>query len=213
MSEIKWIHSEKMVNTINQFGYPILVLTGPSGAGKSTLADYLETEYGDIFVVVRNYTTRAKRNSDKLNHFQYLSDTEFEAFKEKNEFFLARFGEFPSYGYLNDDLSIIMNRKKIPLFMFRYRGMAKILELLNNVYVINICSNSEMTKKYSRNEIIYPTVDMINETKDKIESMCKFISGNKVIKINNNYDNSFFNSQQLVNFIEEIKKDKGRFNN
>lgn len=211
MPEIKWIYSEKMVNTINKISYPILVLTGPSGAGKSTLACYLESKYGNTFTVVRNYTTRAKRNSDKLSHFKYISDTEFEVLEENNEIFFARSMEFPFYGYLNKDLSIIMNMRKIPLFMVRARSLAKMLDLLNNVYVINIYSDSELTQKYSRNEIKRPTAEIINETQDRIELICKQKAADRSIKIYNNYDDSFFNNPALINFIEKIKEDKGRF--
>ena len=139
MERIKWRYSEEIVNYINTNNIPILAIVGATGSGKSTLASYLELQYPKL-KIIRNYTTRTKRNTDCETHFGYISEYEFCEMMKADAFFLARYQEFPFYGYRNEDLLNIINAGQIPLFMFRYSGTNIITKIIKNVYIVLIAT-------------------------------------------------------------------------
>ena len=212
MSGIKWIYSQHMVDELNLLSYPVIVLTGPTGSGKSTLAEFLTSKYGETISIVKNHTTRPQRSTDNPAHFEYLSCEEFERLKEKGDFFLARYVEYPFYGYLKSELEKNIREKTIPLFMFRYSGLERIISLLNNVYVIDICSDDDRASSMSKDEILVHSVDIVRDVRSRIENICENNGGEKLLRIKNNYDSTFFSNPELTIFIEALTNDRHRFN-
>lgn len=80
---IYWIYDENNVNS--PFGRKLLIV-GQSGSGKTTLARYLCEKYPEVFEIIKNCTTRSKREEDR-NDFRYFSVDEFMEAKENSEFF------------------------------------------------------------------------------------------------------------------------------
>ena len=205
MENIKWQHSEEMVNYINANNIPILAIVGATGAGKSTLASYLELEYAKL-KIIRNNTTRAKRYTDCAAHFRYISENEFERMMRKKEFFISRYLEPPFYGYSNIDLQDIIDAGKIPVFMFRHSGTKIITNIIKNVYVILIeCDYNEAVMK-SKDVVNAPTFDSIEKTYSLIDESLKDYNG-KVLRLRNSYDGNFFTRDYLHDFIKEIIND------
>lgn len=206
MERIKWRYSEKIVNYINTNNIPILAIVGATGSGKSTLASYLELQYPKL-KIIRNYTTRTKRNTDCETHFGYISEYEFCEMMKADAFFLARYQEFPFYGYRNEDLLNIINAGQIPLFMFRYSGTNIITKIIKNVYIVLIECDYKKAAVNSRDIVTVPTFESIVKTYSSIDESLKSYSG-KVLRLRNLYDSSFFSEGSLHNFIEGMINDR-----
>jgi guanylate kinase len=202
INDIKWEYSSKMIERINKLNYPILIIVGVSGSGKSYLANYLSQEYVDISII-RNFTTRHKRQTDDANYFEFVTDKEFSKLLDGDSFFIARYEKYPCYGYLNNDMEKIILSNKIPLFMFRHSGMEVITKLIPNCYTIVLNCNALKANEYSKNEIDVKSSEMTSASQGEILKLAK--SCKNIYNLTNQYDNKFIEDIGLKLFINGMK--------
>lgn len=187
---IYWIYDENNVNS--PFERKLLVI-GQSGSGKTTLARYLCKKNPETFEIIKNCTTRLKREEDR-DDFRYFSVNEFMRAKEKGEFFFARFGSKPLYGYKKTDYEEIVSNKKIPIFMFRFSGLKYLKNLMKNYFVIFLISDLNESLSYSKDEdslnLIVESTSISKEIKNTIREFDR--EGERYIVIRNNYKEDFF---------------------
>lgn len=187
---IYWIYDENNVNS--PFERKLLVI-GQSGSGKTTLARYLCKKNPETFEIIKNCTTRLKREEDR-DDFRYFSVNEFMRAKEKGEFFFARFGLKPLYGYKKTDYEEIVSNKKIPIFMFRFSGLKYLKNLMKNYFVIFLISDLNESLSYSKDEdslnLIVESTSISKEIKNTIREFDR--EGERYIVIRNNYKEDFF---------------------
>lgn len=203
-SNIYWKYNKKNMQHISSAK---LLIVGPSGSGKTTLARYLCQEYSNIFEIIKNCTTRNRRREDKDN-FNYYSVNEFNELNEKGDFFLARFGNNPLYGYKKDDYERITNNNKVPIFMFRLSGFQHLKNQLSNYFVIFILSDFKKSVAHSKDEC---TLNIFEETKyicSQIENEIKRIDKNeeRYFVIQNNYKDDFFEQIERKGIVSKILK-------
>lgn len=170
-----------------------LLIVGQSGSGKTTLARYLCEKHPDVFVIIKNCTTRSKRKEDR-DDFRYFSVEEFMKAKENGEFFFARFGSKPLYGYKKSDYEEIVYNKKIPIFMFRFSGLEHLKDLMKNYFVIFLISDWRQSLIYSKDE---DNVNLIGESASISTEITRAINefekiGKSYMVVKNNYDKDFF---------------------
>lgn len=199
---IKWEYSDETIRVINKSKTPILVITGVSGSGKSYLAEHLLQQFPCI-VVVKNYTTRPPRKSDNPDHFEYVSESVFNDLLDTNQFFLARHMEYPFYGYLKKDVLNAVDKKQVPLFMFRHSGVKMIYTLLQNVYTIAIKSSPDLTINHSRDEISVKSEQIATISQNQI--FAEVEQHPNCLILTNNYDEQFVNNENLSAFITELR--------
>lgn len=187
---IYWIYDEN--NVSSPLGRKLLIV-GQSGSGKTTLARYLCEKYPEVFEIIKNCTTRSKREEDR-DDFRYFSVDEFMKAKENSEFFFARFGSKPLYGYKKTDYEEIVCNKKIPIFMFRFSGLKHLKNLMKNYFVFFLISDLNESLVYSKDE---DSVNLIVESESISTEIKKAISefdkdGKSYIVLRNNYEEDFF---------------------
>lgn len=190
IDDIYWTYDE---NNVSLFSERKLLIVGQSGSGKTTLARYLCVKYPEVFEITKNCTTRPRREEDGKD-FRYLSDDEFIKAKESREFFFARFGSKPLYGYKKADYERIVCNKKIPIFMFRFSGLQHLKNLMKNYYVIFLISELNESLFHSKDKI---SSSLLIESKFISEEIKKIIrefdeNERKYTIVNNNYSRDFF---------------------
>ena len=149
LDNIYWTYDE---NNVSLSAERKLLIVGQSGSGKTTLARYLCMKYPELFEIIKNCTTRLRREDDE-EEFCYLSVDQFIRAKENSEFFFARFGAKPLYGYKKVDYEKIVCSKKIPIFLFRFSGLQHLRNLMKNYYVIFLISELDESLLRSKDEI------------------------------------------------------------
>lgn len=190
IDDIYWTYDE---NNVRLFGERKLLIVGQSGSGKTTLARYLCMKYPEVFEIIKNCTTRPRREEDGED-FCYLSDGEFLKAKESREFFFARFGSKPLYGYKKVDYERIVCNRKIPIFMFRFSGLHHLKNLMKNYYVIFLISELNESLSHSKDKISSSLLIESKLISEEIKNIISEFDQNerKYTIINNNYCNDFF---------------------
>ena len=199
---IKWEYSNETIKLINTLNAPLLAIAGASGSGKSYLTDYL-LKCHDNLSVIKNYTTRPQRTSDAVDHFEYISDEDFNNLLMQDKFLLARYEEYPCYGYLKNDVLDSINNEKIPLFMFRHSGIKMISSLISNLYIIAINTNPLESTEYSKNEISMKSTVATTASQNDILNSTQHFPNRYVLT--NDYSANFTNDEGLWDFIKGIK--------
>jgi len=201
LDNIYWTYDE---NNLRLSAERKLLIVGQSGSGKTTLARYLCVKYPEIFEIIKNCTTRLRREEDGED-FCYLSVDEFIRTKENGEFFFARFGAKLLYGYKKVDYEKIVCSKKIPIFMFRFSGLQHLKNLMKNYYVIFLISELDESLLRSKDEIsnsLFVESKFISEEiKNIINEFDK--SKRKYAIVNNYYKEDFF-TQITETIIKDI---------
>lgn len=64
----------------------IITISGPSGVGKTTIVNKLIQGRNPKFTPVMSTTTRNMRHGDFIGEYEYVTNKEFDAFKEANDF-------------------------------------------------------------------------------------------------------------------------------
>lgn len=190
LDNIYWTYDE---NNVSLSAERKLLIVGQSGSGKTTLARYLCMKYPELFEIIKNCTTRLRREDDE-EEFCYLSVDQFIRAKENSEFFFARFGAKPLYGYKKVDYEKIVCSKKIPIFLFRFSGLQHLRNLMKNYYVIFLISELDESLLRSKDEI---SNSLFLESKFISEEIKNTISEfekdkRKYVIVNNNYKEDFF---------------------
>lgn len=201
LDNIYWTYDE---NNVRLSAERKLLIVGQSGSGKTTLARYLCVKYPEVFEIIKNCTTRLRRDEDEED-FCYLSVDEFIKTKENSEFFFARFGAKPLYGYKKVDYEKIVCSKKIPVFMFRFSGLQHLKNLMKNYYVIFLISGLDESLLRSKDEI---SNSLFTESKFISEEIKNIISEfdkskRKYTIVNNYYKEDFF-TQITETIIKDI---------
>lgn len=190
IDDIYWTYDE---NNVSMSSERKLLIVGQSGSGKTTLARYLCVKYPEVFEIIKNCTTRLRREDDGED-FRYLSVNEFIEAKDKREFFFARFGSKPLYGYKKIDYEEIVYKKKIPIFMFRFSGLQHLKNLLKNYYVIFLISelNESLLRSKDRtsNSLFMESKFISEEIKNIIIEFGE--NKQKYAIVYNNYKRDFF---------------------
>lgn len=204
MNSIHWIHSEEIVSLLNHLHYPILIITGPSGAGKSYLSSHI-VKHNERFSIVKNWTTRTQRLSDDISQFNYISDDAFNQIYDAGNFFLARRGAQPWYGYHVDEIKQLISRKQIPLFMFRQGGVEQLGRLIDNLHIIVLQSDVSILPNVSHDTVNKATVESSQQTYDSIYKVINERTNHmNVIYLNNTYDDKLLNHPELISFLSKI---------
>lgn len=190
IDDIYWTYDENNVSLPTERK---LLIVGQSGSGKTTLARYLCVKYPEIFEIIKNCTTRSRREEDE-NDFCYLSEDEFIKAKENGDFFFSRFGIKPLYGYKKLDYEKIVCSKKIPVFMFRFSGLQHLKNLMKNYYVIFLISGIDESLLRSKDEISNSLFVESKFISDQIKNIISEFDQNKrkYAIVNNNYREDFF---------------------
>ncbi|EOS70990.1 hypothetical protein C818_00998 [Lachnospiraceae bacterium MD308] len=190
LDNIYWTYDE---NNVSLSAERKLLIVGQSGSGKTTLARYLCMKYPELFEIIKNCTTRLRREDDE-EEFCYLSVDQFIRAKENSEFFFARFGAKPLYGYKKVDYEKIVCSKKIPIFLFRFSGLQHLRNLMKNYYVIFLISELDESLLRSKDEIsnslFLESKFISEEIKNTISEFEK--NKRKYVIVNNNYKEDFF---------------------
>ena len=190
LDNIYWTYDE---NNVSLSAERKLLIVGQSGSGKTTLARYLCMKYPELFEIIKNCTTRLRREDDE-EEFCYLSVDQFIRAKENSEFFFARFGAKPLYGYKKVDYEKIVCSKKIPIFLFRFSGLQHLRNLMKNYYVIFLISELDEALLRSKDEIsnslFLESKFISEEIKNTISEFEK--NKRKYVIVNNNYKEDFF---------------------
>ena len=181
-----------------------LFICGQSGSGKTALSDYLCKVYEDDFEIVPNCTTRRARNSSE-RHFRFMSEDEFISCVNSNEFFMYRSGDKIKYGYLKSDYNSIIQRNKIPIFMFRLSGLEQLSDKLSNCYICIIQADIERSLLYSED---INAVRLADESRVVSDKLNKYISENNMknplFVIRNEYNDSFFKNFVSSSFFLKL---------
>lgn len=205
--EFQWKVDVNICNCINLYpDVKLLILSGPSGCGKTALAKYIVNRYSR-YKVIKNYTTRKKREDDIEGHFEYLSEDEFNEKLGKNDFFMARTNIRPFYAYSGQDINELLDDNIIPIFMFRHSGLECLSKIIINMFVVFIDCGV--------NESILHTHDIEGTTSREIAGETLkfnrkiFESSNKRIEkiwIENNFTSAFFNNKTLNDELSRIEE-------
>ncbi len=192
-----------------EVGYPLdilkqqlVILVGPSGAGKTEVANYL-CQADPSYMVLRNYTTRAQRPTDHLNHFDYLSDNQYFYAQHNHEFFLARLAPPPRYGYKLKDLRYGINNGKRLVLMFRHSGIRYLCELSVCIPTIFIEGDPGIIACHSRNKVSPPTKYAVQQTISANRKMYDFMVGANwpCLRIVNHYAGE----AELLSIAKDVK--------
>ncbi|NVK74883.1 MAG: hypothetical protein HWE24_15545 [Oceanospirillaceae bacterium] len=166
----------------------LLSIVGPSGVGKTALARILE-DYSSKFYVVPNVTTREKRSSDFEFHFEYVSESEFLKMLERGDFFAARVGGSPCYGYKKTDIKNALSNNRICVFMFRYSGLKFFSKNFKNFKTVYLTSKAEIISSRSLDAHKRQTKSLTIEMQTKSEEVVIGLEekGLSVLRFTNNY--------------------------
>lgn len=192
-----WELKEDIVEFINAQSIGILIISGASGSGKSYLSSYIDEHYDNIRII-KTYTTRKKRiNDDKSMVF--LKIDEFKLSLKNEDFFLWGSNNDIFYGYKKDELVDIFNNYQIPLFMFHYEALEKLIKKLNNLYVIFIHGSYKKLhgEGVDLHKYIYDT-EKNNSLQEKIRKKTECIS------VENNYDEKLLNNKKIAEFLKKM---------
>jgi len=126
----------------------IIVITAPSGAGKTTLITRL-LESDDRFMFSISTTTREKRHdeADGVNYY-FVSDKEFRAMIDNDEFFewAEVYGNY--YGTTKKEVDRILKSGKFPLFDVDIQGSKSLKKKLKKaVFIFIIPPSREILKE------------------------------------------------------------------
>jgi guanylate kinase len=141
----------------------LVIIAGPSGAGKTALASALSI-IDHSYVILRNYTTRAPRSTDRADHFSYLSEPGFLEAHAERQFFLARLAPPPRYGYKAEDVVDVIAGERRPLLMFRHSGTKYMAESVGQVPTVFIEGEPKEVACHSRNKESPPTEEEVKDT-------------------------------------------------
>lgn len=207
IKEYKWLIDPIICNRINLCqDVKILVLAGPSGCGKTALSKYIVDKYPK-FKVVKNYTTRRKRDEDIEGHFEYLSETEFFLKLENNEFFLARTNSKPFYAYSATEINEFLDNNIIPIFMFRHSGVEFLANKIINMFVAFIECDIEQSLLHTQDIEGTTSNGKAVETLTVNKKIHELLGDrNKKIYIVNNFTDDFYNNKQLNDELDRINR-------
>ena len=96
--------------------YNALVITGTSGSGKSTVAKELVGEEPGLGLV-KAVTTRARRNDDDSDQYEYVGRDEFARIEEGDELMIATSYRGERYGIRQRAVDGVRSEGKVPLLV------------------------------------------------------------------------------------------------
>lgn len=109
-------------NPIDATKVKVIVITGTSGSGRKSTAKQLSLSLGIPYVFP--YTTRAIRPLERNGeHYHFISDAEFQAMLERNEFFQTVHLERGNYGISELDLLTALEAHKAAVVVVNHEGV------------------------------------------------------------------------------------------
>lgn len=207
MSEkISWKINLEFCKLLNSSKKKILIFAGPSGSGKSFIAKYFLDKFHSL-QVVKNFTTRRRREEDGVGHFEYISESQFKKMADENQFFMARTNRSPYYGYHIDDVKKIFENKQVPLFMFRHSGLQCLTEYVTHLYVCfcesdiaQLLTNSQDVEGTVSYEELKKTLEI---NKDIFAELTKSPDARCCVVVNK-YDDKILLNEGLIELISEV---------
>ena len=145
----------------------VVVLVGPSGSGKNEIADELLRQVPSFEKLV-SYTTDKTVTGRPDGRYHYLSEDEFRAASDKNEFFETTTYAHHSYGSRKADVEKILAEDKNVLTVMDICGAMALKTHFPNVITIYV--------KRDRKELITAILNKECTTEDKANRLLS-ISG------------------------------------
>lgn len=100
----------------------VILITGTSGAGRKSVAEQLSTDLGIPYV--RSYTTRAIRpNEREGEHYHFITDAEFQAMAERQEFCQSTRLERGNYGISSGELTEALEQRQAAIVVVNREGV------------------------------------------------------------------------------------------
>lgn len=94
-----------------------IVITGTSGSGKSTVARKICEKYNKDFRVVQAVTTRAQRDDDQDNAYNYLSRLDFDALDHDGKLLVKAGYRGEKYGITKEAVKSVLDDGKVPILI------------------------------------------------------------------------------------------------
>ncbi|MGG6311393.1 guanylate kinase [Paenibacillus macerans] len=100
----------------------VIIITGTSGSGRKSVATQLSADLGIPYV--RPYTTRAIRPGEQNGaHYHFVSDAEFQAMADRQEFCQSARLERGSYGIAERELAEALEQRGAALMVVNWQGV------------------------------------------------------------------------------------------
>lgn len=193
---------------LNEIRNSLIVVAGASGSGKSAITTILAQNNPDL-VIMKNYTTRKKRESDFIGHFSYLSEEQFFTLFNANFFFLSRLSPSPCYGYSVQQLTEVLSSNQKAILMFRYSGLKYLLESLGRLNVVFLEGDPELILRHSKRQDKLQSIDDVTEIirLNRLLQKQMEINDNPFLCLTNNFkgvDELLTLSKEIDNFINDV---------
>lgn len=130
----------------------LFVISAPAGTGKSTLVDMLVKEFPDVIFESCSSTTRSRRLGEVNDqHYQFLSEKEFEAKVQMGEF-LEHAKVFDNYyGTRKDEVERLQNEGKHVFLVIDTQGALKLKKKVSATFIfISPPSFEELQRRLMR---------------------------------------------------------------
>ena len=166
---VKSDHSEKP---------QIVVLVGPSGSGKTLIAKKL-IEKSDKFEKLVSYTTNDPTDKMKNDWYSYVSKSKFFDMMEKGIFFESTMYAGHGYGSTKEDVTKILQNKKIVLAAMDICGAMSLKTNFDNVLTVYVNANkrkllaSILEKNCSNEDKVNRIISVDDERRN--EEICDFV--------------------------------------
>lgn len=160
----------------------VVVLVGPSGTGKTTITEAMIEKHPEMFEKPKPYTTRAKRDTESNDAYNFVCPEKFKMLKDSGEIFESTIYSGNSYGSSKTEVEKVLSKGKnviIPLDMCGAIGMKTAFD---NVIIIYVDRHKRdlLTALLSRNTSIEDKVNRIISlpAEEKNSELCDFIINN-----------------------------------
>ena len=160
----------------------IVVLVGPSGSGKTTIAKKL-IERSDKFEKLVSYTTNDPTERKKNDWYNYVSKAEFFKMMEDGAFFESTMYAGHGYGSTKEDVTKIIENKKIVLAAMDICGAMSLKTNFKNVLTVYVNSDkrsllrSILEKNCSNDDKVNRIISIDDERRN--EEICDFVVDNR----------------------------------
>lgn len=156
----------------------VVVLVGPSGSGKTIIAKKL-IEKSDKFEKLVSYTTKDPTEKRKNDWYNYVSKAKFFEMMENGVFFESTMYAGHGYGSTKDDVTRIIENKKIVLAAMDICGAMSLKTNFDNVLTVYVKASkrqllaSILEKNCSNEDKVNRIISVDDERRN--EEICDFV--------------------------------------